>query len=146
MLRSCYRLNTSHLTTWTCQSPETSSYWTCFLGFLLLRKPRIVYQIRYWQLSHTITKHITVYSTLQVSATRGHHRALHKPKNEGKLKVIKVKVTLVQAQRLCTGHTAHRGTTGLAVLFLDRGTKRGWVVSFTPRLLFTPGKDSIPII
>jgi len=37
-----------------------------------------------------------------------------------KLKV-KVKVTLVQALRLCTGRTAHRGSRGIAVLFHDHG-------------------------
>ena len=37
----------------------------------------------------------------------------------------KVKCTLVQALRLCTGHTAHRGSRGIALLFLDHGTGRG---------------------
>jgi len=46
----------------------------------------------------------------------------------------KVKCTLVQALRLCTGRTAHRGT------------RRGWGVSVTPRPLFTPGKDPVPIV
>jgi len=55
------------------------------------------------------------------------------------------KCTLVQALRLCTGHTAHRGSRGIALLFLDHGTRRGWGVSVTPRPLFTPGKDRVPI-
>jgi len=38
---------------------------------------------------------------------------------------VKVKVTLVQALRLCTGRTAHRGSRGIALLFLDHGTRRG---------------------
>jgi hypothetical protein len=37
----------------------------------------------------------------------------------------KVKVTLVQALRLCTGHTAHRWSRGRALLFHDHGTRRG---------------------
>jgi hypothetical protein len=37
----------------------------------------------------------------------------------------KVKVTLVQALRLCTGRMAHRGSRGIALLFYDRGTRRG---------------------
>jgi hypothetical protein len=37
----------------------------------------------------------------------------------------KVKCTLVQALRLCTGRTAHRGSGGIALLFLDHGTRRG---------------------
>jgi len=50
------------------------------------------------------------------------------------------KVHFVQALRLCTGRTAHRGSRGIALPFLDYGTRRGWGVSFTPRPLFTPGK------
>jgi len=34
---------------------------------------------------------------------------------------IKVKVTLVQALSLCTGCTAHRGSTGIALHFHDHG-------------------------
>jgi len=37
----------------------------------------------------------------------------------------KVKCTLVQALRLCTGRTAHRGSRGMAVPFHDHGTRRG---------------------
>jgi len=58
----------------------------------------------------------------------------------------KVKCTLVQALRLCTDRTAHRGSRGIALLFLDHGTKRGWGVSVTPRPLFIPRKDSVPIV
>jgi len=35
-----------------------------------------------------------------------------------------VKCTPVQALRLCTGRTAHRGSTGVALLFLNHGTRR----------------------
>ena len=35
---------------------------------------------------------------------------------------------------------------GIALLFHDRGTRRGWVVSSTPRLHFTPEKDPVPIV
>ena len=34
----------------------------------------------------------------------------------------------------------------IALLFHDRGTRRGWVVSSTPRPHFTPGKDPVPIV
>ena len=47
---------------------------------------------------------------------------------------------------LCTGRTAHRGNRGIALLFLDHGTRRGWEVSVTPRPLFTPGKYLVPIL
>jgi len=59
---------------------------------------------------------------------------------------VKVKCTLVQALRLCTGRTAHRGSRGIALPFLDHGTRRGWGISITPRLLLTPGKDLVPIV
>jgi hypothetical protein len=49
---------------------------------------------------------------------------------------IKVKCTLVQALRLCTGRTAHGGSRGIALPFLDNGTRRRWGVSVTPRPLF----------
>jgi hypothetical protein len=37
----------------------------------------------------------------------------------------KLKCTLVQALRLCTGRTAHRWSRGIALLILDHGTRRG---------------------
>jgi len=58
---------------------------------------------------------------------------------------VKVKCNLVQALRLCTGCTAHRGCRGIALLFLDHGTKRGWGISVTPKPLFAPGKDPVPV-
>ena len=48
--------------------------------------------------------------------------------------------------RLCTGRTAHSGNRDIALLFLDHGTRRGWGVSVTPRPLFTPRKDPVPIV
>jgi len=35
---------------------------------------------------------------------------------------------------------------GVALLFHDRGTRRGWVVSSTPRPYFISGKDTVPIL
>jgi hypothetical protein len=51
----------------------------------------------------------------------------------------RVKFNLVQALRLCTGHTARRGSRGLALPFFDHGTRRGWMVSVTP-----PGRSLPP--
>ena len=59
---------------------------------------------------------------------------------------VKIKCTLVQALRLCTGRTAHRRSRGIALLFHDHGTRRGWGVSVTLRPLFTAGKDPVPIV
>ena len=58
----------------------------------------------------------------------------------------KVKCTLVQALRLCTGRTAHRESRGIALPFLGHSTRRGWGVSVTPQPLFIPGKDPVPIV
>jgi hypothetical protein len=58
----------------------------------------------------------------------------------------RVKCTLVQALRLCTGCTAHKGSTGIALPFYDHGTRRGSEVSVTPQPLFTPGKEPLPIV
>jgi len=41
---------------------------------------------------------------------------------------------------------AQRVGRGIALLFHDRGTRRGWVVSVTPRPQFTHGKDPVPIL
>jgi len=41
---------------------------------------------------------------------------------------------------------AQRVGRGLALLLHDRGTRRGWVVSSTPRPHFTPRKDPVPIL
>ena len=38
---------------------------------------------------------------------------------------VKVKCTLVQALRFCTGRTAHRGSRGIALPFHDHDTRRG---------------------
>ena len=41
---------------------------------------------------------------------------------------------------------AQRVGRGIALLFHGRGSRRGWVVSSTPRPKFTPGKDPVPIL
>jgi len=38
--------------------------------------------------------------------------------------MVKVKVTPVQELRFCTGRTSHRGSRGIALLFLGHGTRR----------------------
>ena len=59
---------------------------------------------------------------------------------------VNIKWALVQALRLYTGPTVHKGSRGIALLFFDHGTRRRWVVSVTPRPLFTPEKDPVPIL
>jgi len=41
---------------------------------------------------------------------------------------------------------AHRVGRGIALLFHDGSTRRGWVVSSMPRLQFTPRKHPVPIV
>ena len=41
---------------------------------------------------------------------------------------------------------AQRVGTGIGLLFHDRGARRGWVVSSTPRPHFTPGKEPVSIL
>jgi len=41
---------------------------------------------------------------------------------------------------------AQRVGRGIALFLHDCGTRRGWVVSSTPRPHFTPGKDPVPIL
>ena len=44
------------------------------------------------------------------------------------------------------GAQGQRVGRGIALLFHDRGTRRGRVVSSTPQPYFTPGKDPVPIV
>jgi hypothetical protein len=41
---------------------------------------------------------------------------------------------------------ASRVSRGIALPFLGRGIRRGWVVNSTPQPHFTPGKDPVPIV
>jgi hypothetical protein len=41
---------------------------------------------------------------------------------------------------------AQRVGRDIALLFHDRGIRRGWVVSSTPQPHFTPGEDPVPIV
>jgi len=54
--------------------------------------------------------------------------------------IKKVKCAPVQAMRLCTGRTVHRGSRSIALLFLDHGTRRGEGSTSRPGRYFPPGK------
>jgi hypothetical protein len=89
--------------------------------------------------SHSLCKHIVISLTLLLllfALSFG----------DSTLIEVKVKCTLVQALRLCTGRTAHRRSRGIALLFHNHGTRRGWGISVTRRPLFIPrekpGTDS----
>ena len=55
---------------------------------------------------------------------------------------VKVKVTFVQALRLCTGRTAHRGSRGIVTTVLEGGEGS----ESRPVRSLPPGKDSVPIV
>ena len=59
---------------------------------------------------------------------------------------VKVKVTLVQALRLCTGRTAHRGSRGTALQFHDHGTRRGVRGQPHAPAALCPRKDPVPTV
>ena len=56
-----------------------------------------------------------------------------------------VKCTLVQAQRLCTGRTTRTGSRGIALLFLDHGTRRGEGSASRLGRSLPPGKTRYPL-
>ena len=55
------------------------------------------------------------------------------------------KCTLVQALRLCTGRTAHRGSRGIALPFHDHGTRRGEGSASRPGRCLPPEKTRYPL-
>ena len=57
----------------------------------------------------------------------------------------KVKCTLVQALRLCTGRTAHRGCRGIVLPLLDYGTRRGEGSESRPGRSLPPTKTQYPL-
>jgi len=59
---------------------------------------------------------------------------------EKRLTIRKVKWSLYRPG------VAQRVGRGIALLFHDRGTRTGWVVSSTHRPHFTPGKDPVPVL
>jgi len=58
---------------------------------------------------------------------------------------VKVKCTLVQAVRLCTDRTVHRGSRPIALAFHDHGTKRGEGLASLPGCSLPPRKTWYPL-
>ena len=58
---------------------------------------------------------------------------------------VKVKCTLVQALRLFTGPTAHRGGRGIALLYLDHGNRRDEGSASHHGRSLPPGKTRYPL-
>jgi len=59
--------------------------------------------------------------------------------------LLKLSILKVKCSRYRPG-VAQRVGRGIALLFHDRGTRRGWVVSSTPRPHYTSWKDPVPIL
>ena len=59
--------------------------------------------------------------------------------------LLTMTVSKVKFSRYRPG-VAQRVGRSIALLFYDRGTRRGWMVSNTPRPHFTTGKDQVPIL
>jgi hypothetical protein len=57
----------------------------------------------------------------------------------------KVKCTLVQALRLSTSRTAHRGSTGIALLFYHHSTRSSEGSASRPGHFLPPGKNRYPL-
>ena len=78
--------------------------------------------------------------------SRAEIRYLHTRCALYKWTINNIKYALVQALRLCTGRTAHRGSRGIALPFHDHGTRRGEGSASRPGRFFAPGKDTVPIV
>ena len=61
-------------------------------------------------------------------------------RNNKLIQYVKVKYTLVQTLRLCTGRTAHRGSRSIALPFHDHGTRSGEGSASRPGLSLPPGR------
>ena len=68
-----------------------------------------------------------------------------RPLRVQRLGKVKVKCTLVQALRLCTGRTAHRGSRGIALHFHEHGTRRGEGSASRPGRSLPPKKTRYPL-
>jgi len=61
------------------------------------------------------------------------------------VKYVKVKCTLVQALTHCTSRTAHRGSRGIALLFITTVLEGGEGSASRPGRSLTPGKTRYPL-
>ena len=109
------------------------------------------------ELQHTIKVKSKTHNTcnLEVSSSRSGRATpyfwltttvvlIQSPQNNEPKK--KVTCPPVQALRLCTGRTAHRGSKGTALPFHDHGTRRGWGGQRHAPAALYPGKDPVRIV
>jgi len=93
------------------------------------------------------TASIFTYQAIQIQRTFLSCRIIAQDKcvNGTLLEVRKVKCTLVQALRLCTGRTAHRGSRDIALLFLGHVTRRGEGSASCSGRSLLPAKTRYPL-
>jgi len=72
-------------------------------------------------------------------------RALLTPPPQMCVKKVKVKCALVQALRLCTGRTAHRGSRGIALLYWPTALEGSEGSASRPGRSLPPGKTRYPL-
>ena len=123
---------------------------TCLLGTLSSFLPQLFTICQFWRRQKRIAEESSLpkceSKSLGKQLPTFRRNSLHSSSGLRIQAKVKVKCTLVQALRLCTGRTTDRGSRGKALLFHDHGTRRGWGVSVMPRPLFTPRKDPVPIV
>jgi len=95
--------------------------------------------------THTHTKHTQTHTHTTHSQTHTHTPNTHTHHTRKHTKTHALPDLRVNVKwfyyRPCVTQRVGRV---IALLLQDRGTRRGWVVSITPRPHFTPGKDSVP--
>ena len=64
---------------------------------------------------------------------------------EDQIPIVQEAGWVVQALRICRGRTAHRESRGIALLFLDHGTRRGEGSESRPGRSLPPGKTRYPL-
>ena len=79
-----------------------------------------------------LRRHMYVSSSLKMGAAC--------PSLRNACKGKKVKCTIIQALRFCTGRTAHRGSRGIALPFLDHGSEGVRGQRHTPEALYPQGR------
>ena len=112
------------------------------------RKPQWHFAIRVWKLRfiHLLWSSGIFFCGQQHLMCQRAIRLVYPPSFMWTSKRLKIKVTLLQALRLCTGRTAHRGSRGIALLFYDHGTRRGEGSALRPDRSLPPRENPVPTV
>ena len=109
---------------------------TLFETSEVTKRHGVTWVLRSWNVWHSLA-HCVVLTVNSFSAVYGRELAENRM---GRRVKVKVKWSRYRPD------VTQRVGRGIALLFHDRGTRRGWVVSSTPRPYFTPEKDPVPIL